>query len=141
MRILGLTCLAFGLPIFAQPAVANQPAAAQAPAHSSPTETTHAIAEVFVKVDKEGKLSQVRVVHSAGKGSEFDRKAIEAVSQYKFKPTIRNGRAVSVEMYINVNFDIKSSGPHPAPSATPASPESHHPPTPTTAATSTPPAA
>lgn len=32
--------------------------------------------------------------------------ALEAVRQYKFKPAMENGKPVTVDMYIEVNFQI-----------------------------------
>jgi protein TonB len=36
----------------------------------------------------------------------LDEKAVEAVRQYQFKPAMENGRPVTVEMYIEVIFQI-----------------------------------
>jgi protein TonB len=36
----------------------------------------------------------------------LDEKAVEAVKQYRFKPAMENGRPVTVEMYVVVNFQI-----------------------------------
>jgi protein TonB len=36
----------------------------------------------------------------------LDEKAIEAVKQYRFKPAMLNGKAVPVEVNVEVNFRI-----------------------------------
>jgi len=46
----------------------------------------------------------VRVIRGMGMG--MDERAVEAVKQYKFKPAMENGRPVTVEMYIDVTFQI-----------------------------------
>jgi protein TonB len=36
----------------------------------------------------------------------LDEKAVEAVRQYRFKPAMKDGRPVPVEIYVEVNFQI-----------------------------------
>jgi bla regulator protein blaR1 len=55
-------------------------------------------------VDPEGTPRRVQVVRHLGKG--LDQKAVEAVRQYRFKPGILNGKAVAVEVNIEVNFRL-----------------------------------
>jgi protein TonB len=55
-------------------------------------------------VDAQGNPQQVHVVRPLGMG--LDEKAIEAVRQYKFKPAMFKGKAVPVEINIEVNFRI-----------------------------------
>ena len=55
-------------------------------------------------VDAQGNPQQVKVVRALGMG--LDEKAIEAVRQYKFKPAMYKGKAVPVEINIEVNFRI-----------------------------------
>ncbi|WP_263367155.1 energy transducer TonB [Edaphobacter bradus] len=59
---------------------------------------------VYLWVDEHGKPTHVRVVHGMGLG--LDERAIEAVKQYRFKPAMENGKPVTVEMYVVVNFQI-----------------------------------
>ncbi len=59
---------------------------------------------VYLQVDPTGKPTHIRVIRGIGMG--LDEKAIEAVSQYKFKPAMENGKPVTVEMNIEVNFNI-----------------------------------
>lgn len=59
---------------------------------------------VYLWVDKNGLPSHVRVVRGVGMG--LDEKAVEAVRQYRFKPAMENGKPVTVEMNIEVNFQI-----------------------------------
>ena len=60
--------------------------------------------EVYLWVDENGSPSHIRVVRGVGMG--LDEKAIEAVRQYKFKPAMRDGKPVKVDLYIDVNFQI-----------------------------------
>lgn len=60
--------------------------------------------EVYLWVDEDGKPSHIRVVRGVGMG--LDDKAVEAVRQYKFKPAMKDGKPVKVDLYIDVNFQI-----------------------------------
>ncbi len=60
--------------------------------------------QVYLIVGVDGTPSHVRVVRGVGMG--LDEKAVEAVRQYKFKPAMQNGKAVPVDLYIDVNFQI-----------------------------------
>jgi periplasmic protein TonB len=62
------------------------------------------ICVVSVIVDAQGNPQHVHVVRPLGMG--LDEKAVEAVRQYKFKPAYYQGRAVAVEVNIEVNFRI-----------------------------------
>ncbi len=55
-------------------------------------------------VDAQGNPQHVRVVRRLGMG--LDEKAEEAVKQYKFKPALMQGKAVPVEINIEVNFQL-----------------------------------
>ncbi|MGB6689200.1 MAG: energy transducer TonB [Terracidiphilus sp.] len=55
-------------------------------------------------VDSSGNPQDIRIVRHLGMG--LDQKAIEAVRQYKFKPSMYQGRPVSVQMVINVDFHL-----------------------------------
>lgn len=55
-------------------------------------------------VDTNGNPSHVRVIRGVGMG--LDEKAKEAVMQYKFKPAMEGGKAVLVELNVEVNFQI-----------------------------------
>jgi bla regulator protein blaR1 len=55
-------------------------------------------------VDTEGNPQRVQVVRHLGMG--LDKKAVEAVKQYRFKPAMRNGEPVAVEVNIEVNFRL-----------------------------------
>lgn len=60
--------------------------------------------EVYLVVDKNGYPTHVRVVKGVGRG--LDEKAVEAVSQYRFKPATYKGQPVPVDLYVDVNFQI-----------------------------------
>ena len=55
-------------------------------------------------VDAQGSPQRIRVVRPLGMG--LDEKAVEAVRQYKFKPAMNGGKAVPVEINIEVNFQL-----------------------------------
>lgn len=55
-------------------------------------------------VDEKGNAIRVHVVRGLGMG--LDEKAMEAVRQFKFKPAMENGKAVKVEVNVEVNFQI-----------------------------------
>ena len=60
--------------------------------------------QVYLWVDEQGSPSHIRVIRGVGMG--LDEKAVEAVRQYKFKPAMKDGKPVKVDMYINVDFSI-----------------------------------
>jgi protein TonB len=55
-------------------------------------------------VDRYGRVTHVKVLKGLGMG--LDEKAIEAVKQFRFKPAMENGKPVTVELNIDVNFQI-----------------------------------
>jgi len=55
-------------------------------------------------VDEHGMPTHVRVLRGVGMG--LDEKAVEAVKQYKFKPAMEAGKPVTVELNVEVNFQI-----------------------------------
>ena len=60
--------------------------------------------EVYLWIDEQGNPSHIRIVRGAGMG--LDEKAIEAVRQYKFKPAMKDGKPVKVDIYMEVDFNI-----------------------------------
>lgn len=60
--------------------------------------------QVALVVDEAGRPKNIRVERGVGMG--LDEKAVEAVRQYKFKPAMKDGHPVPVELYIEVNFQI-----------------------------------
>lgn len=57
-----------------------------------------------MEVDLEGHPRNIRVVRSLGLG--LDERAIEAVSQWRFKPGLLNGRAVNSPVSVEVSFRL-----------------------------------
>jgi alkaline phosphatase D len=53
-------------------------------------------------VEKDGIPSHVHVIRGLGHG--LDEKAVESVTQYRFKPAMMNGAPVRVEVNVEVNF-------------------------------------
>jgi TonB family protein len=62
------------------------------------------VSVVSLIVDAHGLPQRIRVMRKLGMG--LDEKAIEAVRQYKFKPSMLQGKPVPVEITIEVNFHI-----------------------------------
>jgi periplasmic protein TonB len=62
------------------------------------------VSVVSLIVDAHGMPQRIRVVRKLGMG--LDEKAVEAVRQYKFKPSMYQGHPVPVEITIEVNFHI-----------------------------------
>jgi len=57
-----------------------------------------------IVVDENGVPQDVRVIRSLGLG--LDQKAIEAVQKWRFKPGVKDGKAVPVFANIEVNFRL-----------------------------------
>ena len=60
--------------------------------------------ELYLWVDEDGNPEPVRVVRGVGMG--LDEKAVEAIRQYKFKPATLDGKPVTVDLYIEVKFQM-----------------------------------
>jgi TonB family protein len=56
-------------------------------------------------VTSAGKPERIKVVQ--GRGYGLDEKAVEAVSQWKFKPATKDGKPVSVEIAVEVDFNLQ----------------------------------
>ncbi len=76
------------------------------PAFTEEARATKMVGNVLVNlvVDQNGAATGVRVVRGIGKG--LDEKAVEAASKYRFKPAMEHGKAVSVELNIEINFQV-----------------------------------
>jgi protein TonB len=59
---------------------------------------------LYVQIDASGKATNMKVVKSLGLG--LDEKAMEAVANWKFTPGKKDGKAVTVEATIEVNFRL-----------------------------------
>jgi protein TonB len=57
-----------------------------------------------IEVDSSGNVRNIRVRQSLGLG--LDEKAIEAVSHWRFRPAILNGKPVATEAVVQVNFQL-----------------------------------
>lgn len=57
-----------------------------------------------IVVDEGGKVANVRVVRTLGMG--LDEKSIEAVKKWRFRPGVKDGRAVPVMANVEVNFRL-----------------------------------
>lgn len=67
------------------------------------------ICYVSLIVDAHGMPQNVQVIRALGMG--LDEKAMEAVHQYRFKPGMKNGVPVPVEIMVEVNFRLYGVGP------------------------------
>jgi len=59
---------------------------------------------VYFVVDEKGDPTHIQVVRPAGLG--LDEEAVASVSQYKFKPGIKDGKPVKVELAMEIVFKI-----------------------------------
>ena len=59
---------------------------------------------LYIEVGPDGAAHNMKVIRSLGLG--LDEKAIDAVSQWKFKPGMKNGQPVTVQATIEVNFRL-----------------------------------
>jgi TonB family protein len=57
-----------------------------------------------IVVDKTGQVRNIRVWQPLGLG--LDRKAVEAVSKWQFKPAIKDGEPVNTELAVEVDFHL-----------------------------------
>ncbi|MEI9974117.1 MAG: TonB family protein [Ignavibacteriota bacterium] len=60
--------------------------------------------QLYVQITPEGKPAVMRVTRSLGLG--LDEKAMEAVLRWRFKPSTKDGKPVTVEANIEVNFRL-----------------------------------
>jgi TonB family protein len=60
------------------------------------------IVEVYLWIQPDGSPSHLRIARAAGLG--MDEQAISAVSRYRFKPAMKGGKPVKVDLYVDVNF-------------------------------------
>jgi periplasmic protein TonB len=58
-----------------------------------------------IEIDSSGNVSPESVKVIAGLNADLDQKAVDAVKQWKFKPGLKNGKAVAVPATIRVNFE------------------------------------
>lgn len=59
---------------------------------------------LWVIVKEDGTPGDIRVKTPAGKG--LDEKAIEAVRKWRFKPAMKDGKPVAVQINIEINFRL-----------------------------------
>ncbi|HTB16445.1 MAG TPA: TonB family protein [Bryobacteraceae bacterium] len=57
-----------------------------------------------IEVDAVGQVADTRIIR--GLGMRLDQKAIEAVRQWRFRPGMKNGVPVSVNVQVEVNFRL-----------------------------------
>ena len=59
-------------------------------------------------VNSTGTVASLRVISAAGMG--LDEKALEAVRQWKFKPAMKDGKPVAVQIAVQVSFSLPTPG-------------------------------
>ncbi len=64
---------------------------------------------IGLQIGKDGKVSHVHVIRGVGYG--LDEKAVDAVQKYQFKPAMKDGYPVRVEINIEVNFQVRDRQP------------------------------
>jgi periplasmic protein TonB len=57
-----------------------------------------------VDVDASGRVTNVDVIRKLGLG--LDEKAVEAVKQWQFKPGMKDGKPVAVQVQVDVSFRL-----------------------------------
>ncbi|QQR90620.1 MAG: TonB family protein [Myxococcales bacterium] len=67
-------------------------------------EGLHPTVMVEIVLDAEGKVTNAKIEHSAGK--DFDEAAFEAVRTWSFEPAYRDGKAVSSRLHVAVHFEL-----------------------------------
>lgn len=70
--------------------------------YKKPSGTMSGTCEVGMIVDTSGTPRKVHVAKSFN--PIFDKEAIKAVEQYRFKPALRAGKPVSVDLFVDINF-------------------------------------
>ena len=60
---------------------------------------------VNLVVDEAGRPTHLKIVRSLDK--KFDKSALNAVSQYRFKPATREDKPVAVELNVDISFRIQ----------------------------------
>ena len=62
------------------------------------------VVTIYIEVNERGLPQNLRILRPLGMG--LDEKAIEAVRRWKFEPAMKDGRAVAVQVYVEVNFRL-----------------------------------
>lgn len=62
------------------------------------------LVELDIVIGEDGRVIQILVVRSI---PELDEAAIDAVSQWRFEPTLLNGEPVEVAMKVTINFTLR----------------------------------
>jgi TonB family protein len=65
-------------------------------------EKVHGIVTLAVVVTREGNVVDARVMNGCGRG--LDEEAVKAVRTWKFKPAIKDGKPVAVQIFVEVDF-------------------------------------
>lgn len=81
------------------------------PAYTAEARHSHVEGTVvlFVEVGTDGAAHNIKVIHSLDPG--LDQKAIDAVSEWKFRPGMRDGVPVTVAATIQINFRLMDKKP------------------------------
>lgn len=58
-------------------------------------------------VRADGTVSDIKVARSLDSVYGLDRKAMEALAQWEFKPGMKDGKAVAVQITVEMNFTLK----------------------------------
>jgi TonB family protein len=88
--------------IFGPQSGATMPTAVSTPPPAGPLEKGEGVVVLFVVVGSNGRVLQAKV--AKGVSPDSDRKAIDAVRQWVFKPAMKDGKPVAVQINVEVSF-------------------------------------
>ena len=63
--------------------------------------------ELETVVTKEGKPTEIRIIRSLDKETGLDKKAVEALEEWTFKPATKDGKAVAVKVKVEMTFTLR----------------------------------
>lgn len=81
----------------------SAPRATYSPAAKCPRTACQGVVELWVMVGPDGKAHDVRVARAAG--GEMDAAALNAVRQWKFQPSVKDGKPVASQINIQLAFN------------------------------------
>src|ERR1035437_2536344 len=102
-RLLLLLLCAFVLPAQTVPPKCIRKVAPQY-SQTARAKTTQGLVRMSLDIDVEGKPINIQVTDGLGDG--LDEKAVECVSQWRFIPGTRNGKAAQLHVTIEIGFRL-----------------------------------
>jgi TonB family protein len=65
------------------------------------------VATVYAVVNTDGSVSDVRIARSLDATFGLDEQAVKAAKEWKFKPGVKDGKPVAVQVMIEMRFTLK----------------------------------